>query len=63
MVKPFDVLQTTVPTIYTATPMDPFLDLLPMRGDSKRIFGLPAKYVLPVELNFAYPVGNVSIGR
>ena len=41
--------------------MDPLLDLHGMRGDSKRIFGLPAKYVLPVEFNFAYPVGNTSI--
>ena len=39
--------------------MDPFLDLSAWKGDAKKTFSLPSKFVLPVEFNYTYPVGNI----
>ena len=57
--KPFEVLPTTVTSIYTTTPFDTTLDLTRHKADAAKVFTLPTKYILPSEFNFVYPIGNV----
>jgi ribosome biogenesis GTPase A len=54
-----EVLQTTTPSIYTAAPMDPELNVSMYRAKAKEIFSLPPKFVLPSELNYVFPSNNV----
>ena len=53
------VLQTNCPTIFTAEPLDPIMELQQWTGKSRQIFSLPTKYVSPSEFNYVYPVANV----
>jgi hypothetical protein len=53
------VLRTNVPTVFTSTPIDPFVELAHWKGSARKIFGLPAKYCLPSEFNYAFPAQHV----
>mmetsp|Transcript_29429 Transcript_29429/g.28154 ORF Transcript_29429/g.28154 Transcript_29429/m.28154 type:complete len:302 (-) Transcript_29429:97-1002(-) len=55
-----EVIRTTVPTIYTATPLTPeYLDISRWQKDAKEIFNYPTKFCVPAEFNYEYPSNNV----
>lgn len=55
-----EVIRTTVPSIYTATPLTPeYPDQSRWKKDTKVLFNYPAKFCIPSEFNYEYPVNNV----
>jgi GTP-binding protein len=53
------VLRTNIPSIYTASPIEPKLDLSPWKVEAKRLFSLTPVFVLPAVFQYKYPTGNV----
>lgn len=66
------LLQTTIPTIYTTTDMDPEMDLMRYGASSKALFGYYPSYIHPADLNYQLPsnkapefafVGRSNVGK
>lgn len=66
------VMQTTIPTIYTTSDMDAEVDLSRYGASSKALFGYHPRYLHPGELNYQLPtnkapefafVGRSNVGK
>lgn len=57
--NPVGVVQTTTPTIYTTTELDPNYDLTRHGVAAKSLFSMHPSYVHPADLNYGLPTSGV----
>ena len=53
------VLQMNVPSVYTSTPLEPYVELTQWVGKSRALFGLPKKFCTPSDFNYKFPAQSV----
>lgn len=58
-VPDYTVIPTNIPTVYTCTPLDPFIDFTFISNKAGELFKMPTRYVPPKDLNFKLPVDGL----